>query len=249
MTPLEAETAYEIALNRLEENNPATQEQDLAAMMQVAEAGYAPAQYAYAYALDLLTGDILSGLPWLLAAARQGHADAHHRLRELYSWREEVRARMGELVGAEELQRFQMKKPNVIVWFFGREEGRNSHFGQCCAMLVGLAIICPLAWYNLLDFVAGWEGSRPWRVLWEGMLIRQAGVFFGLCFLVAFAVDWVKPGSAGVHPLVVGTMLLLLVYVGVALLCWGVHELCHVTPGADDYWWLPGGLACLGGGL
>ncbi len=249
MTLSEAEAAYKLALFRLENGeHPETREADLATLEQAAAAGYAPAQYAYANALDLFKGDIPGGVPWLIAAARQGHADAHYRLRELYAHREEVRACASELLTSEEVQRLQLQEGNWLVRFFGREHGYNSRFGQLVGMLVGLAIACPLAWYNLMDAAAGWEVPRLWRVLWKGMLVRQAGVWFGLCFFVAAAVDWAKPGEAGEHPLVVGSFCLLLIHVALSLLAWGGYELSHCSQ-AEEYGWLAGGLACLAGGV
>ncbi len=261
MTPLEAETAYTLALARLEEDialleedecpegsgYPGVPEDGLSAMLAVAEAGYAPAQYAYANALSLLKGDVLGGLPWLIDAARQGHADSRARLRELYVHRESVRERMGEWLGADELERMQLTRGNIIEWFFGREEGYNSHFGQLVGILFGAAIVCGLGWYNLIDLAAGLEGSRPWRALWEGMLIRQAGVYFGLCFVVSSAVDWVKPGEGGTHPLTTAIFNLLLFHVMASLLAWGGYELCHRS--WSGYRWVPGALAFSAGGL
>ncbi len=77
--------------------------EDVAALMQAAESGYAPAQNAYANVLNNVEGNLLAALPWYCKASQQGDAEALNTLRELYAAETLVREHVGEYLTVEQL--------------------------------------------------------------------------------------------------------------------------------------------------
>ncbi len=102
LSPSEGKEIYERILAQLEGGQELAAE-DLAAMMQAAESGYAPAQNAYANILNNMEGNLLASLPWYCKAAQQGEEEAWNTLRELYAAEPLVREQLSRLLTVEQL--------------------------------------------------------------------------------------------------------------------------------------------------
>ncbi len=246
MTLSEAETQYKLALARLEGNHPETLDADLASMRQAAEAGYAPAQYSYAYALELFKGDILTGIPFLISAAQQGHTLAREDLQELYARHERVRSRASELLTGEQVAALGLKEGSFLKKLLARDEEQNSPIGRLVGIVftggMGLAVLS-----KLLPGLAAWLDGAALTSEQGGMMTLLGGGFlFCLMALIAIILDWMQPGKAGYHPLVLGSLGLFFVYVALAFFLWGGYHLAYADRAAED-WWLTGTLLCFGG--
>ncbi len=102
LSPSEGKEIYERIISHTERGHELAPE-DLAAMMQAAESGYAPAQNAYANILNNMEGNLLASLPWYCKAAQQGEEEAWNTLRELYAAEPLVREQLSRLLTVEQL--------------------------------------------------------------------------------------------------------------------------------------------------
>ncbi len=108
LSPSEGQEIYERIMRELDSGRD-MQPDDVAALMQAAESGYAPAQNAYAHVLSNVEGNILAAVPWYCKALQQGDANARNTLRELYATEPTVRAQVSQFLSVEEL--INLRKP------------------------------------------------------------------------------------------------------------------------------------------
>ncbi len=110
LSPSEGKEIYERILAQLEGGQELSAE-DLAAMMQAAESGYAPAQNAYANILNNMEGNLPASLHWYCKAAQQGEKEAWTMLRELYALEPSVREPLSKLLMVEQLIALRKRRP------------------------------------------------------------------------------------------------------------------------------------------
>ncbi len=235
----DVEIACSLAVARLERaSEPEEIEREFAILREAADAGYAPAQYAYAYWLDIIKADSLGGIPFLIQAARRGHADARHELCRRYTGQKRVRAFVRERLSSEEIARLGLTEGNWLTWFLTPNENGNTPF----ALLIGLLFIGGVFVYMLV-LLAGWyelwQAAENTGVEAFIMLSIYVGVFlFCLCGLVAMLLEWRKAGSAAYHPLAFIVLSLFISYLATVLLAWGWYGFCCASREVE-YWWRP----------
>ncbi len=124
-------------MTQLEEGR-AMMPEDVAALMQAAESGHAPAQNAYANVLNNVEGNLLAALPWYCKAAQQGDEEAWNTLRELYAAEALVREQVAQHLTVEQLIELRKRKAGS-----GEEKGKESHSALAgLIFLVAVVIGC-----------------------------------------------------------------------------------------------------------
>ncbi len=251
MSLLDVERAYSLALARLKKAaEPEEVERELAHLREAAEVGYAPAQYAYADWLDIIKADTLGGIPFLVQAAQQGHADSRHELYRRYVGQKSVRAFVRERLTTEQIDALGLTEGNFFTRLFIPNETGNTPFG----LLVGLLFIggvsiflvtCLAAWHE------AWLGVAPTDTEAIEAALIMLSIYFGaflfcLCGLVAMLLEWRKAGSGAYHPLAFIFMVLFIGYLTAVLLGWGWYEFSS-APRGEEQWWLPSLLCTLAG--
>ncbi len=153
LTPSEGKEIYERIMRELGDGHEMTPE-DVAALMQAAESGHAPAQNAYANVINNVEGNMLAALPWYCKAAQQGHAEARDTLRELYASESLVRAHVSQYLSVQQL--IELRKPRRES---NEDEGHDKHSPLALAICVVaflIAAFCPGAfWMRLLVLLGG----------------------------------------------------------------------------------------------
>ncbi len=235
----EAEMACTLAVARLKVAGDAEEiERQFAILREAADAGYAPAQYAYAYWLDMIRADSLGGIPCLIQAARQGHIDARDELCRRYVGQKKVRALVGECLGADEIAALGLTEGNWFTRLFIPNETGN----RPVAMLLGLLVLGVMG-AHLFSFIISWYESS---LLVEELSVDALGVLsvfvgaflFVLCAIVGVFLEFREAGSGADHPLAFVVGFLFVGYLTFVLLAWGWYGFFH-APREGEYWWLP----------
>ncbi len=238
MDEREADMACSLAVARLKRaEDDETIERELAILREAADAGYRPAQYAYACWLDTIRADSLGGIPYLIQAARRGHAEARHELFRRYAGQKKVRALVQEQLSSEDIAALGLTEGNWLTRMLAPNEVGTPPI----MMLIGLLFLGGVFVYMLAIFARWYElwlaGESFGVVAFIMLSIHVTILLFCLGAVVGVLLEWHETGSSAEHPLsfIVGG--LFGAWFSAMLLAWGWYGFSH-WPGEWEYAWI-----------
>ncbi len=231
MTPAEAEAVYHSITTLLESKQgravlaQGVNAAPLQELRAAAEAGYAPAQYAYADLLDVLGQSSLDRLPWLLRAAQQGHEDARDDLHALYATDAVLRARVRNQLTTEQVEALGLnQKYSAPAREATMMEPIHPVLGTLAFLGCG-AMAVAIVWH-MVNPLAELLSREDWTLEeWAMLLLYLYGFFFILTFLIALPLEMWRRGSAEWNPFVGGSFALSFACVSLGFLSLGAQDL------------------------